>query len=67
VFADLAFPKVLIDSHALFSPSKMDSPLKFEPLADQILKGVDHDADLKDELRLFCEKKWWLIVFDSNR
>jgi hypothetical protein len=32
----------------------MDNPLKFEPPVDQILKGVDHAADMKDELGLFC-------------
>jgi hypothetical protein len=31
VFTEIALQKGLIDSHALFSPSKMKSPLKFEP------------------------------------
>jgi hypothetical protein len=44
MFVEIAFQKGLIDSHALFSPSKMCSPLKFEPRADQILKGADHEA-----------------------
>jgi hypothetical protein len=54
MFVDLAFSKRLIDSHPLFSPWKMNRPLKFEPPADQILKGPDHEADKDDELRLFC-------------
>jgi hypothetical protein len=45
VFAEIAFQRCLIDSHALFSPLKMDSPLKFEPPVNQILKGADHEAD----------------------
>jgi hypothetical protein len=53
VFADLAFPGALIDLHALFSYSEMDSPLKFESPVDQILKEVDHEADTKDELDRF--------------
>jgi hypothetical protein len=39
LFAETAFQRWLIDSHALFSPSKMDSPLKFERPDDEILKG----------------------------
>jgi hypothetical protein len=35
----MAFQKCLIDSHALFSPSKMDSRLKLELPTDQMLKG----------------------------
>jgi hypothetical protein len=42
VFIELAFQRWLIGSHALFSPSKISSPLKFEPLAHQILKVADH-------------------------
>jgi hypothetical protein len=53
VFTDFVVSKGLIDSHALFSPSKRDSPLKFEPAADQILKGADHEANTDDELDLF--------------
>jgi repressor of nif and glnA expression len=30
VFAEIPLQKRLIDSHAFFSPSKMDGPLKFE-------------------------------------
>jgi hypothetical protein len=40
LFTDIAVPKSLIDSPTLFSPSKRDSRLRFEPAADQILKGV---------------------------
>jgi hypothetical protein len=54
VLAEIAFQKCLVDSHALFSPSKMDNPLKFEPSADQTLKGADHEADTEDELGMFC-------------
>jgi hypothetical protein len=50
----MAFQKCLIDSQALFSPSKRDSHLKFERPADQILKGADHQATIKDEMGLFC-------------
>jgi hypothetical protein len=50
----MAFQKCLIDSQASFSPSKRDSHLKFEPPADQILKGADHEATIEDELGLFC-------------
>jgi repressor of nif and glnA expression len=31
VFAEIPLQKALIDSHAFFSPSKMDGPLKFDP------------------------------------
>jgi hypothetical protein len=54
VSSEMAFQKYLIDSHALFSPSSMDSHLKIEPPADPILKGADHEATTKDELGLFC-------------
>jgi hypothetical protein len=53
VFAEMAFQKCLINSHALFSLSKMDGNLKFEPQIDQILNGADHEAKTGDELRLF--------------
>jgi hypothetical protein len=42
VFIEIAFQRWLIGSHALLPPSKINSPLKFEPLAHQILKGADH-------------------------
>jgi hypothetical protein len=53
MFAEIAFQKCLIDSHTLFSPSKMDSPLEFESPADQMLKGADHEADTESKLTLF--------------
>jgi hypothetical protein len=31
----------------------MDSPLKYEPRANQILKGADQDANIEDEFGLF--------------
>jgi hypothetical protein len=50
----MAFQKCLIDSLALFSPSKRDRHLKFEPSADQISKEADHEATIEDEPGLFC-------------
>jgi hypothetical protein len=54
VFVEIDFQQSLIDSHASFSPSKRDIPLKFEPAADQILKGVGHQTFIQDEFGLFC-------------
>jgi hypothetical protein len=54
VFIEIAFQGCLIDLYALFSPSKMDSSLKFEPSADKILKGADHEAGTVSKLALFC-------------
>jgi hypothetical protein len=42
------FQQRLIDSLALFSPSKRGSPLKFEP-ANQILKRFGHETFTQDE------------------
>jgi hypothetical protein len=54
MLAEMVFQKCLIDSHALFSPSKRDSHLKSEPAADQILKEADHEATTEDEPGVFC-------------
>jgi hypothetical protein len=52
MFTKIAFQRCLIDLHALFSPSKMNGPLKFEPLIDQISKG-SIVADKEYKLALF--------------
>jgi hypothetical protein len=54
VFAEIDFQKGLINSHALFSPSKKDNSLKFEPVADQLLNGAGHETFTRDEFSMFC-------------
>jgi hypothetical protein len=49
----MVFQKGLIDSHALFSPWKIDNALKFEPSADQILKGP---------MKNWTQKMNWLVL-----
>jgi hypothetical protein len=39
VFAEIPLQKGLIDSHAFFSPSIMDGPLKFVPGRSKIERG----------------------------
>jgi hypothetical protein len=51
--AEMALQKRLIGSHALFSPSKRASPLKFETSADQILKRADRELDTEDDMACF--------------